>query len=79
MSIPASELKPLYDQMIQYFPQGRCITFLLANSGKTATQIAHENSVNITYISHMINGARTVTPEVRSAVFSALGFDPWAV
>lgn len=77
MGIPASELKPLYDHMIQFFPKGKCITFLLNRVGHPATQIAKENSVNITYLSHMINGTREVTPVIKSAICAALHFDPW--
>ncbi len=71
------DLKPLYDHMIQYFPKGKCITFLLNQIGRSATQIAKEANIHYSYISLVLNGHRVVTPPIRSAISDALGFDPW--
>jgi len=72
-----AKLKPLYDHMIQRFPMGKCITFLLNNTGCPATQIAKETNTHYSYISLIINGHRVAPPSVRALIESALGFDPW--
>jgi len=74
---PSTDLKPVYDHMTQHFPRGKCITFLLNNAGRSATQIAKETNIHYSYISLMVNGLREVPPDVKSAIISALGFDPW--
>ena len=72
-----SDLKPVYDHMRRHFPKGKCLTFLLNNTGRTATQIAIETNLHYSYISLIINGLREVPPNVRYLVSDALGFDPW--
>jgi len=64
--------------MTQLFPKGKCITFLLSRLGTPATEISKITNTNITYLSHMINGTRKVTPEVQSAIYAVFGFNPWA-